>query len=91
LLPTHQAEEYRGLWEEFDKMETPDALYAAALDRFQPFFANHLTDGYTWVKFNVTSAQVYERMTLVKMVLPKLWEFTEAAIQDAMGKEYIKL
>jgi len=90
LLPDHQAKKYRGLWEEFDEMETPDALYATALDRFSPFFANHLTDGYTWVKYGVTAAQVYERIAPVKTVIPKLWEFIETAVQDAINKGYIK-
>jgi putative hydrolase of HD superfamily len=90
LLPDHQAKEYRGLWEEFDKMETPDAIYAAALDRFNPFLANHLTGGYTWVKYDVTAAQVYERIAPVKTVIPKLWEFIENAVQDAISKGYIK-
>jgi len=90
LLPDHQAKEYRGFWEEFDKMETPDAMYAAALDRFSPFLANHLTDGYTWVKYDVASAQVYERISPVEAVLPKLWEFIETVVQDAISKGYIK-
>jgi len=89
LLPDHQAKEYRELWEEFDEMETPDAMYAAALDRFSPFFANHLTDGYTWVKYDVTAAQVYERIAPVKTVIPKLWKFIETAVQDAISKGYI--
>ena len=71
-------------------METPDAMYAAALDRFSPFLANHLTDGYTWVKYDVASAQVYERISPVEAVLPKLWEFIETVVQDAISKGYIK-
>jgi putative hydrolase of HD superfamily len=90
LLPDAQAKEYRALWEEFDKMETPDALYAAAVDRFQPFFSNHLTDGCTWKKFNVTAAQVYERIAPIKIVLPRLWEFCESTIQASIAKGYIK-
>jgi putative hydrolase of HD superfamily len=90
LLPAAQAEEYRGLWEEFDKMETPDSKYAAAVDRFSPFLANHLTDGHTWVKFGATVAQIFERMGPVKVVFPTLWEFVEAAVCDAVGKGYVK-
>ena len=36
LLPEHQGKELRMLWEEFDAMQTPEAKYAAALDRLQP-------------------------------------------------------
>ncbi|HBR31329.1 MAG TPA: phosphohydrolase, partial [Clostridiales bacterium] len=37
ILPPEQACEFRALWEEFDSMETPDAVYASAIDRLQPF------------------------------------------------------
>ena len=39
-LPASQGMELRSLWEEFDAMETPDARYAAAIDRLQPFLSN---------------------------------------------------
>ena len=45
ILPSGQGEELRALWEEFDRMETPDAMYAAALDLLQPFINNYLTEG----------------------------------------------
>ncbi|MCL2507886.1 MAG: HD domain-containing protein [Oscillospiraceae bacterium] len=89
LLPTEQAVEYRALWEEFDRMDTPDSLYAAAVDRFQPFLNNYLTDGHTWVKHNVSSQQIYERMSPVKTALPALWEFVDYVIQDSREKGYI--
>jgi putative hydrolase of HD superfamily len=36
ILPKDQGEELKALWEEFDEMKTPEAKYAAALDRLQP-------------------------------------------------------
>src|SRR5699024_9702501 len=48
LLPDDQGKEYRALWEEFDEMQTPDAIYASAIDRLQPLVNNYLTDGHTW-------------------------------------------
>ena len=33
MLPEDQGKEIRDLWEEFDQMETPDAQYAASIDR----------------------------------------------------------
>ncbi|MCL2225829.1 MAG: HD domain-containing protein [Defluviitaleaceae bacterium] len=89
-LPSAQAAEYRALWEEFESMKTSDALYAAAIDRFQPFFLNHLTGGYSWKKFNVTAAQVYKRMTPAKTAVPKLWAYIETVVQDAVEKGYVK-
>ena len=89
LLPREQAGEFRSLWEEFDRMETPDAIYASAIDRLQPFLNNYLTDGHTWVKHGVTIEQVYNRMAPVKTALPQLWEYIEYVIRDSCEKGYI--
>ncbi|MDR1330195.1 MAG: HD domain-containing protein [Oscillospiraceae bacterium] len=89
LLPDEQAAEYRELWEEFDLMETPDAIYASAVDRFQPFLNNYLTDGHPWAKHGVSAGQIYERMAPVKTALPQLWEFVEYVIRDGLAKGYI--
>jgi len=90
LLPPQQAAEYRSLWEEFDKMETHDAIYAAAVDRLLPFLSNHLTDGHSWVKFGVGADKVYERIAPVKVALPALWGFVEDAIQQGINNGFIR-
>jgi len=90
LLTQSQADEYRALWEEFEEMTTPDAMYAAAIDRFQPHFNNYLTNGHAWVKFNVTADKVYQRMAPIKTAMPALWEFVEHIIKDSREKGYIQ-
>lgn len=90
LLPQEMAAEYRQLWEEFDAMSTPDAMYAAAIDRLQPFISNYKTDGHTWVKHKVSVDKVYARMAPVKDALPALWEFVEYVIRDSCEKGYIQ-
>ena len=90
MLPKEQGEEYRALWKEFDEMKTPDSLYAAAIDRLQPFLLNHNTEGHTWKLGKVTVQQVYDRIAPVKTALPALWEFVENVIDDAINKGYIK-
>lgn len=84
LLPEDQAEEYRSLWEEFDSMETPDAIYAAAIDRFQPFLNNSVTNWHTWSLTDVTKSKVYKRMEMVKHGMPNLWSFVEDLIAEAI-------
>ena len=69
MLPKEQGEEYRALWEEFDEMKTPDSMYAAAIDRLQPFLLNHNTEGHTWKLGNVTKDQVYARIGVVEKAL----------------------
>lgn len=90
MLPGDQTKDIRELWEEFDKMETPDSKYAAAIDRLQPFVNNYLTEGHTWKKGNVTSDKVYKRMELVRQGMPELWEYVEKTIQDSIEKGYLK-
>jgi len=96
FLPKNQADDYRVIWEEFEEMTTPDALYAAAIDRLQPHINNYLTDGHAWAKFNnvrtrdsVTLEKVYKRMEPVKKAMPTLWEYVEYIIHDSLEKGYI--
>jgi len=90
LLPDELAIEYKTLWEEFERMETPDAIYASAIDRLQPFLNNNLTNGHTWAKHGVSVDKVYKRMEPVKTALPELWAFVEDVIRDNCMKGYIK-
>jgi putative hydrolase of HD superfamily len=90
LLPEDQAALFRKLWEEFDAMETPDARYAAAIDRLQPFISNANTKGYTWVNHNVNAEQIYTRMRPVETALPDVWEYVEEVIKEAREKGYVK-
>lgn len=90
ILPPEQGAELRGLWEEFDAMETPDALYAASIDRLQPLLNNYLTEGHTWKLGKVTSDKVYQRMAPIQKGMPKVWEVVEAMIKDAIQKGFLK-
>jgi len=89
LLSSEQAANYRTLWEEFEEMTTPDAKYAAAVDRLQPLISNYLTNGHSWVKFKVTAKRVYARMAPIKTAMPALWEVVEYVVQDSCDKGYI--
>ena len=90
LLPTEQAYEYRLLWEEFDLMQTPDAIYASAIDRLQSHHNIHLSGGYTWEIHGITADKIYKRMTPVKTALPELWEYVERTVKEGLVKGYIR-
>ena len=90
LLPGEQAAEYRLLWEEFDRMETPDALYGSAVDRLQSFHNIYLSGAHPWIKYEVTANKIYERMMPVKIALPELWEYVERVVSEGLEKGYIK-
>ena len=86
LLPAEQATEFRALWDEFEKRETPASGFANALDRVQPFLHNYFTDGQTWQANNINSRQVRERMRPVKDGAPDLWDYVKTLIKDAVKK-----
>ncbi len=90
LLPKNQGAELHSLWEEFDRMESADAKYAAALDRLQPFIHNLCTEGHTWVEGHATLSQVMKRSGPVMEALPALKPWMEAQIKTAIAKGWIK-
>ncbi|MDR1536399.1 MAG: HD domain-containing protein [Clostridiales bacterium] len=83
ILPSSQAEEFKSLWEEFEQMLTPEALYAAAVDRLQPFINNCNTNWHTWMHHEVSKEQVLERMAPVAKALPQVWGYVEAELKRA--------
>lgn len=89
LLPPDQAAEFRGLWEEFESRSTPEARYAAALDRFQPLLHNYLTAGRAWRDHQVTSDRVQVRNAPVADGAPALWQHAEDLIRDAVARGYL--
>ena len=89
-LPEEQGQMIRDLWEEFDAMETPDAKYAACLDRIQPFLHNTLTDGHTWVDGKTSRAAVEKRMVIVKEFMPEVYEWIVINLERAIEKGWLK-
>lgn len=86
LLPSAQGDAYFALWTEFDRAETDDAQYAAAIDRLQPLLLNYYTDGASWRGRTVTREQVLKRNALTKEVLPALWDFVEQCVEECYAK-----
>ena len=87
LLPAEQASAFRALWEEFEAAETPDAVYAKAVDRLQPVMANMAADGGTWVEYNVTREQLETRVgTKITRGLPTVWAHLKGRIDAWFAK-----
>ena len=86
MLPPAQAEEYRSLWEEFEERKTPEAKFAAALDRFQPILLNYCAGGETWRRHGVKRAEVVARNRHIAEGAPALWEAAEQLIARAVAE-----
>ncbi|MCL1844198.1 MAG: HD domain-containing protein [Defluviitaleaceae bacterium] len=90
LLPEKQAAEYRSLWEEFDAMETPDSIYASAIDRLQSFQLIHKNGADSvWVKFKATAERTRNRVLPVKTAIPSLWQWVEDVIEESVAKGFL--
>jgi len=91
LLPEDQALEFIALWEEFEARETAEARFAAAVDRLMPLLHNYYTQGLSWQKHKITSAQVYARnQARISEGSETLWQAAESLIQEAIAKGYLK-
>lgn len=90
VLPEDDGEELRTLWEEFDRQETPDAIFAASLDRIQPLLNNFLTEGHTWRKGNVSRAQAQKRASLIEKGIPFAWDTVMEILDDSEKKGFFK-
>ncbi len=90
ILPPDQAADFRALWDEFEARQTPEARYAAALDRLQPFLHNYYTRGKAWQEHGITSDQVVARTRPIAAGAPELWDLVQDLIRDAVEKGYLR-
>ena len=82
LLPEELSTQLRSLWEEFDRSATPEAHFANAVDRIQPFLQNKETRGGTWRIHKLSRHQVLARMDPIRTAMPQLWPMVSATIDD---------
>jgi putative hydrolase of HD superfamily len=89
LLPTDQAAEFRALWDEFEERRTPEAKFAAAVDRFQPVLLNCSTEGAAWKKHGVTADRVRARNSHISEGSSELWDVAARMIQEAVDAKHL--
>ena len=86
ILPEDQARELRALWDEFEERGTPEARFAAAVDRFQPMLLNACTGGHAWRKHGVTAPRVLARNAGVAAGSTALWEYAARMVAEAVRR-----
>jgi len=89
LLPENQMDELRELWGEFEERSTPEAKFAATIDRLMPLLHNYHTEGRSWREHGIKKDQVSARNEAMKDGSLALWEFAMALIDDAVDREYL--
>lgn len=90
ILPSDQAKEILEFWHEFEELNTPELRFAACLDRLQPLILNYNTNGHTWKKPGIKSANVLKRNELLKENTPLIWEYVKEVIEDSIQKGDLK-
>jgi putative hydrolase of HD superfamily len=86
LLPADQGAELRACWEEFEARLTPEARFAAAVDRLQPVLLNILTDGEKWREHGITRAKVVARNQHAREGAKAVWAHALAMLDDAVAR-----
>lgn len=89
LLPSDQADFYRGLWDEFEARATPESRFAAAIDRLQPLLLNHATRGASWSQHAITADRVLRLNSTIDHGSSHLWEHAQRMIEDAIAQGYL--
>ncbi|GET46000.1 hydrolase [Capnocytophaga felis] len=69
--------EFLDLWEEFESEQTPEAIFASAVDRIMPFVLNTHTSAKSWLQAEVSEQQIR-----------KVIENTVKRASDAMGETF---
>ena len=77
LLPDDQRDKFRGLWDEYEEGVTPEAKYAASMDRIQPLMLNNASGGLAWKEHDVKASQVYGRNVKTAEGSKALWEYAD--------------
>lgn len=79
--------EFLNLWIEFEAEETPDAIFACAVDRIMPFLLNTHSNATSWTEAGVTSEQVYTVVgEAVKRGSAELGEVFDVLLQKAIDE-----
>lgn len=85
LLPNDQQQKLRALWDEFEACQTPEARFAAALDRVQPMAQNAASGGKSWAEHGVTLPMILKRNEKTSDGSETLWTYGKERYIDPFG------
>ena len=91
MLPEDQGAYLRGLWEEFEAQQTPEAKFARTMDNFQPVILNDASKGKSWAEKGVYLSQILKRNEKTGEGSEELWKYSyENLIRPNVEKGNIK-
>jgi putative hydrolases of HD superfamily len=89
LLPADQAAEFRSYWDEFEARATPEAKFAAAMDRLQPMLLNCATEGAAWKRHGITADRVLARNGHIVEGSATVWAEAARRIARAVSEGHL--
>lgn len=81
LLPEDQMKMLKGLWEEFEAYETPEARFAHTMDNFQPLLLNDFNEGRDWTSHQVKISQTLKRNEKTASGSQEIWKYMEEILE----------
>ncbi len=90
LLPEDQKQEMISIWKEFEKRESPEAKFAAAIDRLEPVMQNYYNDALAWRNNNIPAEKILNVNIRIKNGSEKLWDYAKSLIDKCIEKGLIK-
>lgn len=89
LLPDDQGVELKGLFEEFEACETPEARFVRAMDNLQPLLLNDANEGRDWRAHKVQKAQVVRRNARTRLGSEEIWKAAMEIVEENVKKGHI--
>lgn len=86
ILPYDQGKEIYDLWIEFEREETPNAIYASAIDKIMPVILNTFSRGTSWREAEIDSNQVLETLQIVRKGPAKVSELLSELVNLSVKK-----
>jgi putative hydrolase of HD superfamily len=83
LLPVDQAERVAELWDEYERRETPTAVFAYAVDRLQPLLLNSGSGGVSWHEHGIRHSQATNVNSPIGSASSELWQLATKLLAEA--------
>ncbi|MCO4294007.1 HD domain-containing protein [Solitalea sp. MAHUQ-68] len=83
LLPEEQKSEFKALWLEFEATQTPESLFANAIDRITPFLLNSVNGGQSWTEAQVKAEQALKKLAVIEQGSDEIWNLFLQLLEQA--------
>jgi putative hydrolase of HD superfamily len=83
LLPVEQADRVADLWDEYERRESPTAIFAYAIDRLQPLLLNAGSGGLSWKEHGIHHSQAAAVNSPIGNASPELWALASSLLAES--------